>query len=83
MTEWKTIDTAPENVELLVLRRDGIMCVAKVSGYVKRFGVLNADFGNASCSIFFPVSGDYSSGDTPTHWMELPTSHTENENELL
>lgn len=72
MTEWKTIDTAPENVELLVLRRDGIMCVAKVSGHVNKYGLLSADFGNASCSIFFPLDGDYSSGDAPTHWMPLP-----------
>jgi len=31
--EWRDISTAPRDVELLVMRRDGVMHVAKVSGY--------------------------------------------------
>jgi hypothetical protein len=73
MSEWQTIETAPEDEELLVLRRDGGMHVARVSGFTNKFGILSADFGNASCSFFFPVSGDYSGDDAPTHWMPLPS----------
>lgn len=73
MTEWQPIETAPEHEELLVLRRDGGMHVAKVSGFMNKFGILSADFGNASCSIFFPVGGNYNDDDAPTHWMHLPS----------
>lgn len=72
MTEWQPIETAPELTKLLVLRRDGEMHVASISGYDRKFGVLSVDFGNVTTCIFFPVSDDYSAGDAPTHWMPLP-----------
>lgn len=72
MTKWQPIETAPQDVELLVLRRDGGMHVAKVAGYDRKYGIMNADFGNASCHIFFPLDNDYSADDAPTHWMTLP-----------
>ncbi|HUH36673.1 MAG TPA: DUF551 domain-containing protein [Spongiibacteraceae bacterium] len=71
-TNWQPIETAPEGVELLVLRRDGVMHVAKVSGYRNRFGMLSCDFGNASASFFFPLNDNYEGDDAPTHWMPLP-----------
>lgn len=74
MSDWMPIESAPDDREVLVVRRDGVMHVAKVSGFENRkYGILNADFGNASCSFFFPVSGNYESDDdTPTHWQPLP-----------
>lgn len=72
MSEWQPIETAPERKELLVLRRDGGMHVAKVSGYSKKYGILSADFGDASCMFFFPVGGHKDADDAPTHWMPLP-----------
>lgn len=74
MSDWLPIESAPDDVEVLVVRRDGVMHVAKVSGFEHRkYGILSADFGNASCSFFFPVSGNYESDeDTPTHWQPLP-----------
>ena len=70
---WQPIETAPNETLLLVLRRDGAMHVARVGGFAgRRFGILNADFGDASCSFFFPVGGDHTQDDTPTHWMPLP-----------
>lgn len=72
--DWQPIITAPRDVELLVLRRDGGMHVARVGGFDdRRYGILSADFGNASCSIFFPIDNDYANADdAPTHWMSLP-----------
>ena len=72
MSEWQPIETAPKETELLVLRRDGVMHVARVDGYDRKYGILNADFGDASCRFFFPVGSDWGQGDTPTHWMPLP-----------
>ena len=77
--EWQPIDTAPKEIEVLVLRRDGIMHVARVGGFAeRRYGILSADFGDASCSFFFPVGGDHNQDDTPTHWMPLPAAPKEN-----
>ena len=73
---WRPIETAPEGIELLVVRRDGGMHVAKVSGVGERYGILSADFGDASCVFFFPVGGNYSADDAPTHWMPLPAPPT-------
>lgn len=74
MSKWMPIETAPKDVEVLVRRKDGVMHIAKVSGYGdRRYGILSADFGDASCMFFFPVGGDYGSDDTPTHWMPLPS----------
>ena len=79
MSDWQPIETAPEKTDLLVLRRDGAMHVAQVSGYNNKYGILNADFGNASCQFFFPIDENYQADDAPTHWMPLPeppeTSH--------
>lgn len=72
MNEWQPIETAPEGIDVLVIRRDLVIHVAKISGIRNKFGVMSADFGNASRSFFFPVSGNYDSDDTPTHWMPLP-----------
>jgi hypothetical protein len=73
MSEWQPIETAPQDQELLVLRRDGVMHVAKISGISDKFGILSADFGNATCTFFFPIGDNYDSdGDVPTHWMPLP-----------
>ena len=72
MTTWQPIKTAPKSIEVLVLRRDGVMHVAKVAGFERKYGILSADFGDASCLIFFPCGGDYASDDAPTHWMPLP-----------
>lgn len=72
MMKWQPIENAPKNIEILVLRRDGIMHVARVDGFDRKYGILNADFGNASCSFFFPIDNDYSAEDAPTHWMYLP-----------
>lgn len=77
MSDWQPIETAPENKPLLVLRRDGVMHVATVSGLFRKFAHLSADFGNASCSFFFPVSEDSDADDTPTHWMALPPPPTD------
>jgi len=73
MSEWQPILTAPFETEVLVLRRDGAMHVARVGGWSEsRYGILSADFGDASCSFFFPVNGDRTKDDAPTHWMPLP-----------
>lgn len=76
--EWQPIETAPDDQELLVMRRDGVMHVARVSGFgARKYGTLNADFGNAHCSFFFPVGGNYDEDDdAPTHWMLLPEPPT-------
>lgn len=77
--EWQPIETAPKDIELLVVRRDGLMHVAKVSGIDKKYGIMSADFGDASCMFFFPVGGDHNQDDTPTHWMPLPPAPETNQ----
>ena len=72
MSAWQPIATAPEKTELLVLRRDGQMHVAKVSGFDCKYGILSADFGNANCSFFFPIDNNYTSNDAPAYWQLLP-----------
>jgi len=73
VTQWQPIETAPYNEAVLVLRRDRSMHVARVGGYAaKRWGILDADFGNASCMFFFPLDGKEDADDAPTHWMPLP-----------
>lgn len=70
---WQPIETAPYETQVLVMRRDGVMHVAKVAGYSgRRWGVLSADFGDASCTFFFPVGGDDKSDDAPLYWQLLP-----------
>jgi hypothetical protein len=70
--EWQPIETAPKDTQLLVMRRDGVMHVARVDGLSEKYGILSADFGDASCMFFFPVGGNYDADDAPTHWMFLP-----------
>lgn len=70
--QWQPIETAPRYTEVLVLRRDGNMHVAEVSGYDRKFGIMNADFGDARCTFSFPIDGNYEAGYAPTHWMPLP-----------
>jgi len=72
---WRPIETAPFNEQVLVSRRDGVMHVARVGGLKdKRWGVLDADFGNASCQFFFPLENDYEADDAPEFWMPLPVA---------
>jgi hypothetical protein len=73
MTKWQPIETAPRETKVIVLRRDGEIHIARVSnGSAGYYGIMSADFGDASCLFFFPVNGDEKSGDYPTHWMPLP-----------
>lgn len=72
LSGWQPIETAPKHVQLLVLRRDGVMHVANVDGFQEKYGILFADFGDASCTFLFPIGGNYEADDTPTHWMPLP-----------
>lgn len=69
---WQPIETAPEKTHVLVLCRDATMHVARVGGYDKKYGILDADFGDASCTFYFPVGGNQDADDAPTHWMPLP-----------
>jgi hypothetical protein len=64
MSEWKPIETAPENQSVLLLLRDGRMTVASMERhetYVR--WILTESGDNATDDDLF---------EDPTHWMELP-----------
>jgi len=70
---WQPIKTAPKDTQVLVLRRDGVMHVARVGGFDdRRYGILDVDFGNANCQFYFPIDNDYTADDAPEFWMPLP-----------
>lgn len=72
MSEWQPIDTAPDDVEVLIYGnndRSHAPCVATATR-----SSFSSDWNLSSCEYYLDIGAEYTEfvGADPTHWMPLP-----------
>jgi hypothetical protein len=66
MSEWQPIETAPINVEIMLLDTESTIRIGRKYGDWNGALKSELDFGDYSATFYYPRDN------LPTHWMPLP-----------